>query len=79
MKKLDYTDEKVMEITKMLIELGFEFDQLSDSIDIKIPTRESYRKLSHELHKIFYEFPKAPPLVTQFDHSSNTFSIFDRR
>ena len=79
MKKLDYNDEKVVEITKMLIELNFEFEQLVDSIDIKIPTKESYKKLSHELHKIFYAYPKAPPLVTQFDHSSNTFSIFDRR
>ena len=78
MRKLDYHDPKLMEIIQMLTELQYTFRAEADGIDIQVPSKPEYRKLQHELHKIFHTYQK-PPLSQQFDHSSNTLTLFDPR
>jgi len=78
MKKLDYSDEKLQEITRMLTDLGIAYQCEPDYIDIHTPTQAIYRSVQHELHRIFYAHPK-PPLSQQFDHSTVVISLFDPR
>ncbi len=78
MKKLDYSDEKLQEITRMLTDLGIAYRCEPDCIDITITTNAVYRSVQHQLYTIFYMHPK-PPLSQQFDHSTGVMSLFDPR
>ena len=76
--KLNYKDEKMLEIIGMLNDLKFTYETKSDVIDIKVNTIAERRQLGHELDKINIT-TKSPPLAMQFDQSNNTLSVFDRR
>lgn len=77
MRKINYNEDKVVELLEVLDALGYSYEKTKESIDVKVDS-QSKRMLGHEL-SILNGIFKTPPLTSQYDEASKVVSLFDQR
>jgi hypothetical protein len=79
MRKLNYTDPKLIELTQSLSDIGYTYSTMKESIEVTlVDARVDKKKLIHLLSTI-NGVHKVPPLSQQVIEGEMVMSIYDLR
>jgi len=79
MRKINYSDIKTLELMETLDNLGFTYEKLKESLEVKLnDVKADKKRIVHEL-SVINGIHKTPPLVTQVVEGENVLSIYDSR
>lgn len=79
MRKLNYSDIKIIELLEELTSQGFSFKKEKDSVEVQLTdVRADKKRIVHMLSHLNTTY-KACPLITQVIEGDNVLSIYDQR
>lgn len=79
MRKLNYSDPKIIELLEELTSQGFSFKKEKDSVEVQLQdVRADKKRIVHMLSQLNNTY-KACPLITQVVEGDTVLSIYDQR
>lgn len=79
MRKLNYSDPKIIELLENLSDIGFTYTKEKDSVEVQLQdVRADKKRIVYMLSQLNNVY-KTPPMVTQVAEGEIVLSIYDQR